>query len=378
MNEEFLELCLEGNLDEAQRLIESGSVDPCYQGNERKNALHLAAEKGDEKTALWLLRFGGSEFMIEARDSKGFSPLAVAASKGNIRFCDILLGAGANIRTRDNDLKTILIRAIINDDTATAFWAIPRCDINALDSHNRNALHYACENGNIQIVRRLIENGCDLNVMDTWSLTPLGCALDRKYHYEIAELLCASGADTDISRRNRQPIIYTMIEKRNANAVRFLLKHGANPLIRGNHYQNVWSALNRCGLYEFEEPAKAIGKMILETKHPRIHDDSAEIAEEIFESAQDNILYFEHCDKHVNAVSENGQCELKMTLKSICTRLADKGFIMPHSGFVVNLSKVDRIIGYKMIMKNGDILPISQKRSVETRREYKLFSKNHL
>lgn len=376
MNDKFLELCSEGNLENAQRLIESGSVDPCYQGTNRRNALHLAVERGDEKTALWLLRLGGAGFMIEARDSKGLSPLAVAASTGNTKLCDVLINAGANTHTRDNDRRTILIRAIMTDDVETALWAISKCDVNALDSSGRNALHYACEKGNLQIVRNLINSGCNLNIMDNSGLTPLGYALDRGYRYEIAELLCASGADTDVTRRGRQPIIYTMIERRNSNAVRFLLKHGANTLIRGGRYQNVWSALNWVGMYEFEEPAKAIGKMILETKHPRSHDNNMEIAEEIFESAQDNIFYFEHCDKHVNAVSENGQQELKMTLKSICARLADKGFIMPHSGFVVNLSKVDRIVGYKMIMKNGDILPISQKRSVETRREYKLFSKN--
>ena len=64
-----------------------------------------------------------------------------------------------------------------------------------------------------------------------------------------------------------------------------------------------------------------------------------------------------------------------MTLKSIFEILAKKGFIMPHNSYIVNMAMIDKIAGYRIIMSNGDILPVSQKRSVQTRNTYKLYNK---
>jgi hypothetical protein len=49
------------------------------------------------------------------------------------------------------------------------------------DSNNQTCLHLASAAGNLDIVRKLIEDGYDVNACDRWDWTPLHCASNGRY-----------------------------------------------------------------------------------------------------------------------------------------------------------------------------------------------------
>jgi hypothetical protein len=69
--------------------------------------------------------------------------------------------------------------------------------INEKDSRGRTALHVACERGNEQIIRKLIELGADLNVRDKSLNSPLHLAV-QKSHLRCVYILLRDGADPSL------------------------------------------------------------------------------------------------------------------------------------------------------------------------------------
>lgn len=67
-------------------------------------------------------------------------------------------------------------------------------DVNAKTRYGATALSYACDKGNIEVVRLLIERGADVNVKDTfYGEVPLGWALSHG-HTQVVKLLLDKGA----------------------------------------------------------------------------------------------------------------------------------------------------------------------------------------
>jgi ankyrin repeat protein len=45
--------------------------------------------------------------------------------------------------------------------------------VNIIDDNNRNALHYACREGQSDVVELLLKQHCNVNLNDKWMKTPL-------------------------------------------------------------------------------------------------------------------------------------------------------------------------------------------------------------
>jgi ankyrin repeat protein len=73
-------------------------------------------------------------------------------------------------------------------------------DVNTKFRYNATALFYACDHGHVDVVKVLLERGADMNVKDTfYGFTPLMLSTSpaqkkRPEHTEIAKLLIAKGA----------------------------------------------------------------------------------------------------------------------------------------------------------------------------------------
>ena len=58
---------------------------------------------------------------------------------------------------------------------------------------------------------------------------------------------------------------------------------------------------------------------------------------------------------------------MRGSIGDIAVKMESFGFAVPHKSFVVNLHHVKNLKGYDMFMTNGEILPLSQKKSAELR-----------
>ncbi len=82
-----------------------------------------------------------------------------------------------------------------------------------------------------------------------------------------------------------------------------------------------------------------------------------------------DILYFEYQDRQVSMYTVDRLWHLKQKITQVAQEFEQYGFAMPHKSFVVNLYAVQRIHGYEITLTDGTILPLSQKRSAQFRRE---------
>lgn len=76
-------------------------------------------------------------------DANGMTSLHIAASKGHLESCEVLLDYGNNL------------------------------DLNALDDRCRTPLHLACIHSHLQVAQLLTRSGALLNEADIYGNTPL-------------------------------------------------------------------------------------------------------------------------------------------------------------------------------------------------------------
>ena len=155
--------CNAGHLDIVQELLVAGS-SPNQPDATNTTPLHDAASQGNEKMIDLLLEQPGVE--IEVKNSKGFTPLLVAVSRGCFSSAKKLLQRGANPKAQATGNLTALHLAASLGNTALLEELIKHgADIKTLDKNNRNALHFAVRSGILDAVGAVIAHGCPLDVI---------------------------------------------------------------------------------------------------------------------------------------------------------------------------------------------------------------------
>ncbi len=137
------------------------------------------------------------------------------------------------------------------------------------DWYEKERLHFAADEGNLEEVRRLIENGYDFNAFDdSMSFTPLHYAIVNE-HYNVAKYLIEVGAN--INANEEEKIGETPLGQVAANCTyemaEFLISHGANPTIPG------WMQLTALDLAKErkKDEGKKVYELLLKTAINRFH-----------------------------------------------------------------------------------------------------------
>ena len=163
---------------------------------------------------------------VNAKDSRGATPLMYAAAFGNARQMKLLLESGADVNAQNTFHATALIWA--GGDAVKSRMLIEHgADINVRTQQGRTALMAAAKrNGNADLVRLLLEKGADVKTPGDTTLIPAAQSGD----VEIMRLLIESGANVNCisPRLGETPLMYAAASD-NVEAVRLLLAKGANP-----------------------------------------------------------------------------------------------------------------------------------------------------
>ena len=102
-------------------------------------------------------------------------------------------------------------------------------DVNTKFRYNATALFYACDHAHVEVVRVLLDKGADMNVKDTfYGFTPLMLATSpaqkkKPEHTEIAKLLIAKGAP------GKETVLPIAIQAGDAAVVTAILESGGVP-----------------------------------------------------------------------------------------------------------------------------------------------------
>lgn len=139
---------------------------------------------------------------INASDSKGLTALHIACKTGNIAILEYLIAHEANVNAKDNLGQTpiyYLLKNIKNKSYSNILVSIlvkAGANIDHLDKNDLSVLHNAIHDQNIDLVKALVENGANVNILkpDNSGISPLAFAMQLKVNNEIIEYLKSNGA----------------------------------------------------------------------------------------------------------------------------------------------------------------------------------------
>jgi ankyrin repeat protein len=158
--------------------------------------LHNAAAVGANNSVRYLIEKHG---LVDTAGRDGFTPLVAAAKGGFEDTARLLLDAGASpdppLARQNGSVLLLSVRSFSAEFIASL---VERgVSTNAVDSQNRTALHVALEHWReTDIIRALIDAGCELDRADHNNLTPLLIAASAR-RFDVVEALLDAGCGVD-------------------------------------------------------------------------------------------------------------------------------------------------------------------------------------
>ena len=104
-------------------------------------------------------------------------------------------------------------------------------DVNRIYEYEGSPLHVAVKEGDIEVVKHLLDKGADPNIQGAFGETPLHVAVDRGYE-NIVKLLLEKGANPNIQSNEGNTPLHLAVVSSFADIAYELLKAGADKTIK--------------------------------------------------------------------------------------------------------------------------------------------------
>ncbi|XP_076108013.1 uncharacterized protein LOC143076203 isoform X2 [Mytilus galloprovincialis] len=166
-------------------------------------------------------------------DYLGYTALHEAAKSGYSTIVDILLQKllEMNKMALVNEYKPVdLYKSFIpplfssSSKCVVNVFVQHTCNMNILDSHGRNALHYASERGHLEIVEFLYDIGCKMDVLNASGKSVLHAAC-RGGNEDIVDFFLKRGCDPNHTDKYGDTPLFVACARSNIEVVKVLIKY---------------------------------------------------------------------------------------------------------------------------------------------------------
>ncbi|XP_057977463.1 potassium channel AKT2/3 isoform X2 [Malania oleifera] len=147
-------------------------------------------------------------------DSRGRTPLHIAASKGHEECVLVLIKHGCNVHLQDIDGNTALWDAIATKHHSI-FWILYRCAVISDPYATGDLLCTAAKRNDITVMKELLKHGINVDAKNRNGSTAIQVAMAEK-HRDIVNLLVMNGADINSTNTYMFPssVLNEMLQKR--------------------------------------------------------------------------------------------------------------------------------------------------------------------
>lgn len=142
---------------------------------------------------------------------------------------ETLLAAGANPALKNDRGESPLHECLECGALNTALLLIPHTLPGIMSRYGETPLHIASRKNYVDMVAKLLEHGEDPSVQDAGGNTPLHLASARGFHRTVSLLVTSPLAQLEKTNLDGLTALQVAAESGFVNAVRLLLKAGADP-----------------------------------------------------------------------------------------------------------------------------------------------------
>ena len=162
---------------------------------------------------------------VNAENQYGDTPLKELAKRGNknIDLIKYLIANGADINASNSSALT---EACIDGNLD-----LVKLLLDSGSKINSEALFYACSKCNVDLVKLLIDNGANVNVKDKSGVTPLFVVISSYVNankVELIKLLLENGADVNATDDKGRTLLHLACDKDNLDLVKLFIKYGVD------------------------------------------------------------------------------------------------------------------------------------------------------
>ncbi len=191
---------------------------------DQSTALHAAAEKGRVACLALLLDAGADPNALD-RDQR--TPLHRAAGNNHGPAVSLLLARGAQRDALDSEQSPPLFSALFGHTDSLAALLAAGADPNSRGNQD-SAVAFAVQTHSLPCLELLWEAGADLNCPSDYGWTPLHHAINRGFAEGVRWLL-AHGADPLVLDTNADTLLHTVADHGKLELVPDLLRAGVDP-----------------------------------------------------------------------------------------------------------------------------------------------------
>lgn len=176
----------EGSLDGLKSMnLSASQLNVCDY--DMRTPLHLAASAGHLEVVKYLVEQGAN---LSIKDRFGNTPLVNAIKCKRDDVAQYLKEKGAKILFKPLRLGELLCeKAAIGDlETIKRFVEYGNVNVNEYNYDGRTALHLACSEGHLDIVKYLVSKNGNLTLKDKFGNTPIVCAKTHQQNHVVQYL----------------------------------------------------------------------------------------------------------------------------------------------------------------------------------------------
>ena len=219
-----------GRLDNIKMLMQNGA-DIQASSSDGSTVLHFASRNSNQEVVEFLLKL--NEISVNATDNLNQTPLMHACyDGGRLDNIKMLMQNGADIQASNSNGLTVIHFASRNSNQEVVEFLLKsnKISVNAADNLNKTPLMYACyDGGRLDNIKRLIQNGADIQARDSNGSTVLHFASALSNQEVVEFLLNLNEISVNaINHFSQTPLIYACYDGGRLDNIKMLRQNGAD------------------------------------------------------------------------------------------------------------------------------------------------------